>query len=150
MPYFQVDTGRIYYEAHGRGAPPMVLVHGLACALEDWRHQVAHFARSRQVVCLDQRGHGRSIDHAAGFDMATYGADLAGLVAALRLPPAVLVGHSMGCRVVLECARTSPHAVAGLVLIDGSRLATGDAEQAYRAARDAIAERTLDRPDTGL
>ncbi len=140
MPFFEVDTGRIYYEAHGRGDPPLVLVHGLACALEDWRNQVKHFASSRRVVCLDQRGHGKSVGHAAGFDIETYGADVAALIAALRLPPAVLVGHSMGCRVVLECARTSPDVVAGLVLIDGSRIAAGKAEQAYRATRDAIAE----------
>ena len=140
MAYFEVDTGRIYYEQHGRGEPPLVLVHGLACARGDWRNQVSEFAPSRRVVCLDQRGHGQSRDHAAGFDMKTYGVDLAALIAELRLPPAVLVGHSMGCRVVLECARISPHVAAGLVLIDGSRIATGDAAHAYRATRNAIAQ----------
>lgn len=140
MAYFEVDTGRIYYEEHGRGDPPLVFVHGLACAHADWRNQVNHFAASRRVVCLDQRGHGRSVDHAAGFDMVTYAADVVALIAALRLPPAVLVGHSMGCRVVLECARTSPQVVAGLFLIDASRIGTRNAEHAYRATRDAIAE----------
>jgi pimeloyl-ACP methyl ester carboxylesterase len=40
----------------------------------------------------------------------------------LRLAPAVLVGHSMGCRVVLEAARVVGKDVVGLVLVDGSRL----------------------------
>jgi pimeloyl-ACP methyl ester carboxylesterase len=47
----------------------------------------------------------------------------------------------MGCRVVLEAARLAPGRVAGLVLIDGSRLASGgDPDAAERAAKTAIAK----------
>lgn len=140
LAFFSIDGGQIHYVDRGRGGPGLVFVHGLACALEDWRHQVRHFVPSRRVVCLDLRGHGQSHGHASGFDITTCGADLAALVAELELSPAVLVGHSMGCRVVLECARGSPQSVAGLVLIDGSRLASRDADTAYRATREAIEE----------
>jgi pimeloyl-ACP methyl ester carboxylesterase len=34
----------------------------------------------------------------------TYGADVAEVMQAFALSPAVLVGHSMGCRVVIEAA----------------------------------------------
>jgi pimeloyl-ACP methyl ester carboxylesterase len=55
----------------------------------------------------------------------------------LTLPPAILVGHSMGCRVVLEaCRRARPGAVSGLILVDGSRIGDGDpaaAEQTMAA-----------------
>jgi pimeloyl-ACP methyl ester carboxylesterase len=138
LAFFPVAGGEIHYEEHGRGAPPMVFVHGLACALEDWRYQTSHFSRRTRVVCLDQRGHGRSHGHDSGFDIATFAADVAALMAELRLPPALLVGHSMGCRVVLECASSFPDRVAGLVLIDGSRLASDNADAAREATRIAM------------
>lgn len=138
LAIFDIDGGEICYDEHGGGDPPLVLVHGLACALGDWDRQVKHFAPSRRVVCLDQRGHGQSRGHTSGFEITTYGADLAALTSALRLPPALLVGHSMGCKVILECARAFPELVAGLVLIDGSRLAAGSTDAALRAAQCAI------------
>ncbi len=55
--------------------------------------------------------------------MERYGADVAEVMRALALPPAVLVGHSMGCRVVIEAALQAPAQACGLVLIDGSQFA---------------------------
>ena len=138
MAFFEIDGGTLYYEERGIG-PPLVFVHGLACAHEDWEEQVGRFAPSHHVVSLDQRGHGRSTGHTSGFDMLTLGSDLAALIAHIELPAAVLVGHSMGCRVVLECARIAPDAVAGLVLIDGSCLATASADTMRRSTRAAVA-----------
>ena len=56
----------------------------------------------------------------------------------LELPASVLVGHSMGCRVVLEANRIAPERVVGLVLIDGSRQGSGDPAQAEALTRSAI------------
>jgi len=140
MALFDIGGGQLFYEQHGSGDPPLVFVHGLACAHEDWRNQVSRFAPSHRVVSLDQRGHGQSVGYESGFDIGTFAADLAALIANLDRPPAVLVGHSMGCRVILECARIAPDSVAGLVLIDGSRLATTSADSARREMRRAIEE----------
>jgi pimeloyl-ACP methyl ester carboxylesterase len=138
MAFFEIDGGRLFYEIRGNSAPPLVFVHGLACAHEDWRNQVSCFSPSYRVVSLDQRGHGRSSGHASGFDIEHLAADLAALAEHLQLPPAVLVGHSFGCRVVLECARSAPRRVAGVVLVDGSRLASGNADAACRATLETI------------
>ena len=138
MALFDVDSGQLYFEEHGKGDPPLVFVHGLACAQEDWRDQIDYFAASHHVVSLDQRGHGRSSGFTSGFDIIHFGADVAALIADRDLPPAVLVGHSMGCRVVLECARTAPQCVAGMVLIDGSRIDAPSADVARRATAQAM------------
>jgi pimeloyl-ACP methyl ester carboxylesterase len=47
------------------------------------------------------------------------GADVAEVMQALAPPPAVLVGHSMGCRVVVEAVMQATDRVAGVVLVDG-------------------------------
>ena len=138
MALFDIDTGRLFYEEHGSGDPPLVFVHGLACAHEDWHNQIDCFAPSHRVVSLDLRGHGLSVDCTSGFDIVSFGADVAALISELALPPVLLVGHSMGCRVVLECARVAPECVAGLVLLDGSRVAGKSADAARSATLGAI------------
>jgi pimeloyl-ACP methyl ester carboxylesterase len=113
-------------------------VHGFACAHVDWHFQIEEFRKSREVVACDLRGHGATPGRAHECSIAHYGGDVAALLAALELPKAVLVGHSMGCRVVLEANRLAPERMAGIVLIDGSRLGSGDPDAAEAAARAAI------------
>jgi pimeloyl-ACP methyl ester carboxylesterase len=128
----------LHFVEYGQGRPPLVFVHGFACSLEDWRAQLGHFRRSHRVVACDLRGHGKTPGEPPECSIERYGGDVAALLASLEIAQAVLVGHSMGCRVVLEAARLDPARVAGLVLIDGSRLAAGDPAAADAAARSAI------------
>ena len=121
----------------GQGNPPYVFVHGFACAHEDWRAQTDHFARSNTIVACDLRGHGRTPGTPAECSIDRYGADVAELLQPLDAP-AVLVGHSMGCRVVLEANRLAPDRVAAIALVDGSRTGVGDPRQAAQAMRAAI------------
>lgn len=116
-----------------------MFVHGFACAHQDWRFQIDEFRKRHEVVACDLRGHGATPGRADECSIEHYGGDVAALLANLELAPAVLVGHSMGCRVVLEANRLAPERVAGIVLVDGSRIASGDPDAAEAAARAAIA-----------
>jgi pimeloyl-ACP methyl ester carboxylesterase len=116
----------------------LVFVHGFACAHDDWRAQVDFFRQRQGVVACDLRGHGASTGGPAWCEVETYGADVSALLHALNLPPAVLIGHSMGCRVVLQAYLDAPQRVAGLVLVDGSRVGTGDPQSAEEAMRQHI------------
>ena len=132
MPYLNVPGLNLYYERHGTGNLPLVFVHGYACAHGDWQHQVAFFQTDYSVIICDLPGHGASGRSAAHCSIESCGADVAALLGALELPPAVLIGHSMGCRVILQTYLDAPEQVAGLVLIDGSRMGQGipqDVEQ---------------------
>ena len=122
----------------GRGAPPLLFVHGFACAHTDWKFQLEQFKKTHDVVACDLRGHGATPGRPHECSIEHYGGDVAALVNNLELRGVFLIGHSMGCRVVLEAARLLPKRVAGVVLIDGSRAGSGDADAAESAARTAI------------
>jgi pimeloyl-ACP methyl ester carboxylesterase len=89
-------------------------------------------------VACDLRGHGLTPGEPFECSIEHFGGDVAALLGLLELENAVLIGHSMGCRVVLEAARLAPAGVAGLVLIDGSRQGSGEPEAAEAAAKAAI------------
>ena len=115
-----------------------MFVHGFACAHSDWRHQIGFFSKSREVIACDLRGHGETPGRPHECTIEHYGGDVAALVNNLELRDAILVGHSMGCRVVLEAGRLVPKRVGGLVLVDGSRQGSGDPAQAEALTRSAI------------
>jgi pimeloyl-ACP methyl ester carboxylesterase len=128
----------MHFVRSGSGSPALVFVHGFACTHEDWRHQVAHFERTNDVVACDLRGHGKTPGRPQECSIENYGGDVAALVNNLELERVVLVGHSMGCRVVLEAARLIPDKIAGVVLVDGSLNATSDPQGAEAAARATV------------
>src|SRR3954453_4837520 len=113
----------IHHVVTGTGRPPIVFVHGFGCALADWDAQVAHLSSHHKTVAADLRGHGKSPGEAAECSVERYGADVAEVMCALDLPRAVVVGHSMGCRVAVEAALQAPARTAAVILVDGSQFA---------------------------
>jgi pimeloyl-ACP methyl ester carboxylesterase len=115
--------GLIHHVVAGEGRPPIVFVHGFGCAHSDWSGQIAHLSPRCKTIAVDLRGHGASPGSAEACSIERYGADVAEVMRALALPPAVLVGHSLGCRVVIEAALQAPSQTAGVILVDGSQFA---------------------------
>ena len=130
----------MHFVRAGKGAPPIVFVHGFACSLEDWAFQVKELQKNHETVACDLRGHGQTPGRPQECSIEHYGGDVAALVNNLELRDVALVGHSMGCRVVLEAARLVPKRVSRVVLVDGSRNATSDPDAAERAARETVAK----------
>ena len=128
----------MHFVRAGRGAPALIFVHGFACTHADWKAQLDFFSRTHEVVACDLRGHGDTPGRAHECSIEHYGGDVAALVNNLDLERAVLIGHSMGCRVVLEANRISRERIAAIVLVDGSRLASGDPDAAESAAHRTI------------
>lgn len=135
----------MHFERGGSGGPPLVFVHGFACDWTDWQSQFYRLHESAALVACDLRGHGNSPGLPADCSIETYGADVALLLAELELSSAVLVGHSMGCRVVLEAYRQAPGRVAGIILIDGSSVGAGDPAVAERTTAEQIDDQGYQR-----
>jgi pimeloyl-ACP methyl ester carboxylesterase len=118
-----------------------VFVHGFACSHEDWKFQLEHFSKTHEIAACDLRAHGKTPGRVHECSIEHYGGDVAALVLNLDLSGAILIGHSMGCRVVLEAARALPQKrVAGVVLVDGSRAGSGNPDAAEATARAQIAK----------
>ena len=128
----------IHHVVTGKGQPPIVFVHGFGCAHSDWDAQVAHLSLRHQTVAVDLRGHGASAGTPAECSIERYGADVAEVMRALDLPPAVLVGHSLGCRVVTEAALQAPGQTAAVILVDGSQ---------FSVAMEAVLKERFASPD---
>ena len=79
----------------GRGAPPLLFVHGFACSHEDWRHQVEFFSNNHETAACDLRGHGATPGRPHECTIEHYGGDVAALALNLDFSNADLIGHSL-------------------------------------------------------
>jgi pimeloyl-ACP methyl ester carboxylesterase len=78
---------------------PIVLTHGITCAIRAWAHQIADLATDYRVIAFDHRGHGRSgVPRHGGYSLEHLAADLDSVLEATLAPRerAVIAGHSMG------------------------------------------------------
>jgi pimeloyl-ACP methyl ester carboxylesterase len=78
---------------------PIVLTHGITCAIRAWAYQIADLATDYRVIAFDHRGHGRSgVPRRCGYSLKHLASDLDCVLEATVAPHerAVLAGHSMG------------------------------------------------------
>jgi 3-oxoadipate enol-lactonase len=108
-----VAGARIAWWADGNG-PALVLIHAGVADARMWEPLLPALTRTHRVVRYDMRGFGRTRSAAGTFSSAR---DLAGLLDALDVAQAHVVGASFGGRVALELAATAPERVLSLVLL---------------------------------
>ena len=112
------DGVSIRYDDLGAGDTALVFVHGWSCDRGYWSEQLEHFARSHRVVNVDLAGHGDSGLNRTEWTMRAFGEDVSAVVTALDLRNVVLVGHSMGGKVIVEAARQLGDRVVAVVGVD--------------------------------
>ena len=115
MPTLSINATTLFYERIGSG-PPLLLIHGLGSSGDDWAFQREEFSRWYTLVLPDLRGSGRSAKPAGPYSIAQFAADLWGLLDALGIESADLLGFSLGGAVAIEMALMRPARVRRLVL----------------------------------
>jgi len=115
MPEVSVRGLRLFYESQGEGEP-LVFLSGLGGDHRAFSVTTRHFAARYRALALDSRDAGRSDRSAAGYATADLADDVAGWLEGLGLPPARVVGHSLGGLVAQELAIRHPRSVRSLVL----------------------------------
>lgn len=94
----------------------VLFVHGAGWNGALWESHLNALAAAHSPLAFDFPGHGRSGGTEALGSIEEYSDCLAGLIAALRLRPCVLVGHDLGGAGALACAIRQPQLVRALVL----------------------------------
>ena len=132
-----------HVESHGSGKP-LVLLHGFTGSSANWAAQVGFLADHFRVVTVDLLGHGatNAPSDPARYAIERQAADILGILDALEVERAHLLGYSMGGRLALFTALTYPDRINHLILESASPGLRTDAERQARIASDrALADR---------
>lgn len=119
MPYLQANGTRLYYQQFGEG-PDVVLIHALTANLAVWMGTplVYSLAETHRVTIYDLRGHGQSEVQPEGYTSLNMAHDLIGLMDAVGIDRAILVGHSFGGVIGVHAAALWPERVRGVIVSD--------------------------------
>ena len=125
--YAPVNGLQMYYEIHGEGGTPLVVLHGGLFNIDlQFAHLLPAFSEHRQVIACDFQGHGRTNDIDRPFGAAAFASDVVGLLDHLGITQADVLGFSIGGAVAIELAITRPDVVRKLVASSVSFSHDGD------------------------
>ncbi|MDB5728152.1 MAG: alpha/beta hydrolase [Noviherbaspirillum sp.] len=110
---------KIHYLEHGKSGANVLLIPGITTPAILWEFVAERLGDYARVFSIDNRGRGLSDQRPGlGYTLDDYAADAAGVIRELGLPPAVVLGHSMGARIGIRLAARYPDLVARLMLAD--------------------------------
>jgi pimeloyl-ACP methyl ester carboxylesterase len=142
--YAPVNGLQMYYEIHGAGGVPLLLLHGGLFNIDlQFGQLIPGLAATRQVIAADFQGHGRTGDIDRPLTSAELASDVVGLLRHLEVAPVDVFGNSVGGGVALHLAIRHPELVRKLVVssvsfhLDGDRQENSEAMEAMTV--DAIA-----------
>lgn len=105
--YVAENGARIWYETYGAG-PTLILLHGGLANSAYWGRQVPVLARTHRVILIDSRGHGRSSRDSRDYTYELMASDVVGVMDALKIERASVVGWSDGAIIGLVLAMKYP------------------------------------------
>lgn len=107
-----------HYEVHGKGGgTPLLMLHGGLMSGESFAPIVPMFTKGRQVILVDQKGHGRTALDDRPIRCEGVADDLDALLGQLGRAQVDVLGHSFGACVALRLAIQHPDRVRRLVVV---------------------------------
>ena len=146
MPVVRANGIELFYRDDGAGMPAL-FVQGLGVDHRGWGGVVRQLmtGTARRCISFDNRDVGRSSIMDAAYDVTDMARDAVGLLDALGVEQADIVGHSMGGVIAQEMAIRWPARVRRLVLI--ATYTSGDPRGSAVFEGQAFLRRTLSRED---
>jgi pimeloyl-ACP methyl ester carboxylesterase len=139
--YAPVNGLQMYYEIHGSGGTPLLLLHGGLFNIDlQFGELIPGLAADRQVIAADFQGHGRTNDLDRPLRSADLASDVVGLLQHLDVAQADVFGFSVGGAVALHLVSTHPELVRKLIVSSASFHPDGDREE----NSDAVATLTVE------
>ena len=124
MNFTTANGQLLHYSDEGKSdedeatGPPLVFINSLGTDLRIWRAVAHHFSDTYRLIRYDKRGHGLSDCPAPPYTIGHHADDLAGLLDALQIDRAILIGISVGGMIAIGSAVNHPERVEKLVLCD--------------------------------
>jgi pimeloyl-ACP methyl ester carboxylesterase len=143
MKQFVETNGiRLAFLDHPGPGEPLILMHGLTVNGHFFDGVIAAgLSQKRRVIAADFRGRGESDKPDSGYTIADHAQDILGLMDALGLEQAVLVGHSFGGWVTFYLSAHYPERVRQLVIVDcAAVLASQETIEAIKPSLDRLGQ----------
>lgn len=115
MPFAKINGINLYYEVHGEGTP-LLLVGGYTQHSGCWKANLELLSRHFKVIIFDNRGSGQSEAPPEDYTIELFAQDTIGLMDALSIENAHLMGQSMGTCICQRIAIDHPERVRKVVL----------------------------------
>ncbi len=136
--FVEANGIRQHYLEYGSGPVELVIVPGITSPAITWEFVAEELARDYRVFTLDVRGRGLSDRPASDYSLPEYAADVAGFIEALGLQRPVVLGHSMGARIVAALGALHPGTPGPLIVVDPPL--TGPGRPPYPTALESFRE----------
>jgi pimeloyl-ACP methyl ester carboxylesterase len=116
MPKVKVNDIKMYYEVKGEGFP-LVMINGANEHLDCWNPRLIEaLSKKLKLVLFDNRDAGRTDKSNREYTVKMLADDTSGLMDALEISKAHVLGFSMGGMVAQELAINYPEKVSKLIL----------------------------------
>lgn len=115
MPKVKVGDINMYYEVHGEGEP-LVMIMGASGNVEWYYPAIPVYSPEYKLVLYDNRGAGRSDDSEIPYAIEMLADDLAGLLNAIGIESAHILGASLGGMIAQQFVLRYPKRVRSLIL----------------------------------
>ena len=116
----QVGDIEIAYKVFGKG-DPLILHNGASDGMDAWDPALlTRLASNNTVIVFDSRGIGNTTAGTEPYSIQLLGNDTAGLMDALKIQQANVLGYSLGTYITQQFAITHPDKVSSIILIAGS------------------------------
>lgn len=106
----------LFYRKSGSGEP-IVILHGLYGSSDNWMTQAKILSEHFEVYLIDQRNHGQS-PHADSHTYTDMVNDLHDFLHQQDIKNPILIGHSMGGKVVMRYALEHPNEINKVIVVD--------------------------------